>query len=238
MTDVLQSNPFQCLNFKEIQKIPKHVIRGKIAYARQRFQDLDLFMKQIEGAKAGVVNQPYTYNKRNIFWYRVIFIAFALLFFTLALTSMSLTTTIGCGIFFSSCNLLKSSVFCVCVLLTFCSFLMAFSLSAERDAAIQCSKKAKAILSTIYKRKKSRLGLGRWALFTSQRQQAITLKHLYDDAYDRIHDKREATLHLLHRISTTPSLQKEERETLLNQAIEELNDKLIALNHEFRHAKT
>ena len=64
------------------------------------------------------------------------------------------------------------------------------------------------------------------------------LRQLYHEVIDKINHKKDETLHLVHRIATAETLDNQEKEDLLNQAIEEFNDKLQMLVHNFRHAKS
>jgi hypothetical protein len=58
---------------------------------------------------------------------------------------------------------------------------------------------------------------------------------MYHEVCDKINDKKDEALHLVHRISTAETLTLEEKEDLLNQAVEEFNDKLRALIETFKH---
>jgi len=59
---------------------------------------------------------------------------------------------------------------------------------------------------------------------------------MYHEGLDKINDKKDEALHLVQRIATAQTLDRVEKETLLNQAIEELHEKLKLLTHTFRHA--
>lgn len=220
---------------KDFHKIAKHQFTAKVSFARQRYHELDIFRHQIEQSKAGLHHQPYTYNKKCAVRYKLAFFGFSAVFLTLAFFSLSLSATLGCGLFFNTCGLVKNAIFVSCLFLSFCSFFMALTISNEREAVMQCIRKSRTILTAIYARKRVRLGIKGFAFFGAARQKSLTLKHAFNEISDKINDKKDETLHLVHRISNTHTLDKAEKEDLLNQAIEELNEKLMTLTHNFRH---
>ncbi len=119
--------------------------------------------------------------------------------------------------------------------LSFCAFIMGLAICPEREAVAKVMKDSKLIVQTIYKRKRSRMGIKRFfSLFGPNRRMAIDLRHAYHETVDRMNDKKEATLQLLYRISTARTLAKAEKEDLFNQAIEELQEKMLSLTHSFR----
>jgi hypothetical protein len=112
-------------------------------------------------------------------------------------------------------------------------------LKAEKEAVALYVRKTKAHVTAIYTRKKMRMGLKPFlAFFGPDRQKATMLRQAYDEVIDKINNKKDETLHLVHRIATAETLDNAEKEDLLNQAIEEFNDKLQMLVHNFRHAKS
>jgi hypothetical protein len=203
---------------------------------QQRYTDLEFFRQQIEESKAGLHHQPYTNQKRATKKYQWTFFSFAFLFFALTLITVFIPSAVGCGFLFSSCTLLKGGIVTVSGFLSLSALLVALALKIEKEAIYTRIKKAKAHLAAIYVRKQVRLGIKKRLFFTSNREIAITLKHMYQETYDLINDKKEETMHLVNRIVTAETLQPEEKEDLLNQALEELHDKLQHLLHQFRHA--
>lgn len=221
---------------QEMPKVAKHLITAKLSFSRPRYNELDIFRQQIEQSKAGMHHQPYTNSKKGVMQYRLIFCGLGLLFILLSVLSLYVSSAISFGLFLHTSAFLKSGLFSTSILLSFCSFILALTIRTEREAVLHCVRKAKAILNTIYSRKRIRLGIKRFfALFGPQRQRAQALKHIYHEIYDRISDKKEEALHLVHRIATSHTLDESEKEDLLNQALEELNEKLMVLTHNFRH---
>lgn len=215
--------------------VPRQFI-GKVTLSKQRYAELDFFRQQIEEARAGLHHKPFTSNRRSVFLYQVTFFVFAFFFCLLGITVLSIPSALGCG-FFSSCTAIKGVLASLCTIFALASFTIAFSISQEKEAVLQCVRKAKTTLDTVYSRKRIRLGIKSFAgVFIRQRQKGIALKHLYQEANDKINDKKDAVLHLIHRISTAETIDFIEKETLLNQAIEELNEKLQHIVYTFRHS--
>ncbi len=221
----------------DVPKVPRHAFTAKVTFGIQRYTELDIFRQEIEHSQAGLHHQPYTYHKKKILNYKLIFFGFTLLFLLLALVSTKLPTTISCGFFYSSCHLIKGGLLSVCLLFSMGSCIVALSLRTEREAIRQYVRKARTILNAVYTRKRGRLGINGFFTFCSQkRKQAIALKHIYEEALEKISDKKDEALHLIHRIATARTLSQEEREALFNQAIEEFSEKLMGLTHTFRKA--
>lgn len=204
---------------------------------QQRYADLDLFRQQVEESKAGLHHQPYTNRKKQTGRYKWVFLGFSLLFFVFALVTIGIPSAIGCGFFFSSCTLLKGIIVTISTTLSLSALLMGLSLRAEKEAIASLVGKAKAHLTAIYARKQTRMGIrGFFSLIGAHRHAAIALRQMYREIHDLINDKKEETLHLVSRIATAETLHDQEKEDLLNQAIEELHDKLQHILHGFRHA--
>lgn len=220
----------------KITRVPKEYFTFKPSLGQQRYTELDIFRQQIEQSRAGLHHKPYTSNKRNVFLYKTIFFAFALIFAILGVAVLAVPSALGCG-FFSSCTAIKSVLASLCTIFSLSAFTIAFSMSHEREVIQEYVRKARARLATIYARKCRRMGIKSiFAFFTHHRRQALLLRQTYHEACDKINDEKESALHLAHRIATAQTLDAEEKESLLNQAIEELNEKLMTLCHTFRHA--
>jgi len=221
----------------DLPKIPKHLINAQLSWTRPRFSDLDSFRQEIEQSKAGLHHQPYTNNKKSVFHYRLTFFFLALLFAFLGFLAMKLSSIAGNALFIPTTSFVKGGICTICFLLSTCSFAIALAIRAERETILQCIRKAKAMLSAIYARKRLRIGMKRFFAFYGQHGKiAVALKHAYDEALDRINNKKDEALHLIHRIATATTLNMDEKEALFNQAAEELNEKLMTLTHTFRQA--
>lgn len=207
------------------------------AFQQQRYADLDLFRQQVEESKAGLHHQPYTSKKKDTTRYKGIFFGFALMFFFFTVITIAIPSAVGCGFLFSSCTFLKGIIVTISTALSLSALLLALSLKAEKEAIVSLARKAKAHLAAIYARKQTRMGIkGLFPLFGKHRHAALGLRQTYQEMSDSINDRKEETLHLVHRIATAETLPAQEKEDLLNQAIEELQEKLQHLVHSFRHA--
>ena len=204
----------------------------------QKYIDLDSFRKNIEQSKAGLHHQPYTNNKTPVLIYKGLFFSFALLFLILGILSMYLPMTMSVSFFFNSFTLLKSVIIVSCTLLSLFSFIYALTLQIEKETIRDCVRKAKINHKVIYARKQFRLGLHPiFSFMGTKKSQATALRHAYHEGLEKINDKKDETYHLAQRIVTAKLLSPIEKEALLNQAIEELNEKLRLLTHSFRHTR-
>ena len=232
------THPFSVIHpFHLPQNHSPRAIIAKTTLMRQRYAELDIFRQQVEQSKAGLFHQPYTHNKKSILIYKSLFFAFGLLFATLGITALAITSTALVWGFFGSLAALKSIIVCLCFMLSLLAFTITLATRPEREVVLQCVRKAKAHIRDVYTRKRTRLGINAFnALFGVQKQQAGVLRQMYEEACEKINEKRDDVLHLVHRIKTSHALEKVEKETLLNQAIEDLYETLMAQTHNFRQA--
>lgn len=223
-------------NCHDIPRVDRKYFAAKFVASSKRYLELDDFRKEIEESRAGVHHQPYTTNKKTVLLYQSIFFGFTIFFAILTIGIPFIPSALGCG-FFSFCTAVKSTLAIISAFFALTSFSIAFKMSTEREAILQGVRKAKTILATIYARKKIKMGIKRFfVIFTNHKDQAAALKHMYDEAYDKINEKKEHAFHLANRIKTAETLSWEEKEFLLNQCIEEMNEALIVNSHHFRHA--
>lgn len=231
-----KKSPLSLLPAGNMPQISKQLLAIKPAFVQERYADLDFFRQQVKESKAGLHHQPYTSAKKSTSFYKTIFLGFAALFFLFNITVMSIPTALGCGFLFSSCNVVKGIAVSFCTFLSIASFTIGIRLKAEKEAIAYQVKKTKIQLKTVNERKKLLLGVdGLFAFFGPERQKAKALQQAYDEACDKINDKKDEALHLAYRIATAETLEKHEKEDLLNQAIEEFNEKLQKQIQTFRH---
>lgn len=222
---------------RHIPQVPKRLFSATPAYMQTRYEDLDSFRQEIEASKAGLHHQPYTSNRRSVTFYRLIFLGFTLLFFGLGITVMSMPAFQGCHLFISTCTLLKGIAASVCACLSLSSLAIALTLRAEKEAVLQCARKTRAQLATVFARKRVKLGIKRFfTLFGQERQQASSLRSMYHEALEKVSDIKDEAMHLVNRISTANTLDAVQKEMLLNQAVEEMNEKMRVLVRSFKHA--
>jgi hypothetical protein len=223
--------------YRPIHQVPKHLFAAKPAYLHEKYEDLDSFRQEIEESKAGLHHQPYTTNRRTVAYYKLIFFGFAVLFFGLGIGSLAIPTLSGHSLFISTGAVLKGVLVSLCTFLSLSSLAIALTLRAEREAVLQCVRKTRAQLATLFARKQMKLGIKRFfALFGPDRKKATAMRQMYHEAWDKVIDIKEETLHLVSRISTAETLDKIQKEKLLNQAVEEMNERLRTLVRSFKHA--
>ena len=239
-SDKISYHHSNSLPFSISDRIPQaaqHVFTAKPFFTKQRYADLEIFRQVIEESKAGLHHQPYTNYKKKTLFYQCIFFGFALLFFVLGVIALAIPSALGCGFLFSSCSFLKGILVSVCTIFSLASSTLALRLKTEKEAVIRCVRKARGQLKISYARKKLRLGVKSFfSLFGPGKQKATALRQLYHETCDKMNDKKDESLHLVHRIATAETLCAKEKEDLLNQAIEELDDQLQQLAYAFRHA--
>lgn len=230
-------NPLSLQTATGIPQISKHQFIAKPSFTQKRYADLDIFRQQIEQSKAGLYHQPYTNNKKNTSFYKSIFLGFAAFFFCLGIAAMAIPSALGCGFFFSSCTFLKGIIVTICTFFSLVALTLSLRMRADKEAVAHCVRKTKAHLTAVYARKKVRMGIRSiFSFLGPKRQKAIAVSHLYHEALDKINDKKDDALHLLHRITTAGTLSDKEKEDLLNQAIEEFHENLQMIAQTFRHA--
>lgn len=230
-------NPLSLQISSESPQISAKRLMVKPFFVQQRYSDLDSFRQQIEQSKAGFHHQPFTSNKRNTKFYKTIFFGFAAFFFTLGITAMNIPLALSYG-FFGHSAFVKGVLVSICSTFSLSALTLGLRLKPEKEAVAYCVRKIKARIAAIYARKKINAGIkSLFAFMGPNRLKAAALRQMYQETIGKINDKSEETLHLAHRIATAETLNLLEKEDLLNQAIEEFNEKLQGLVQSFKHAK-
>lgn len=233
-------NFLHSLSFHISSEIPQASIQRLIIknfFPNQRYADLDLFRKQIEQGRAGLHHQPFTLNKRNTAFYKGVFLGFSAFFFSLDIVVMTAPLALNCG-FFGACTMLKGALISLCTILSLSALTLGLRLKPEKEAIAFYIRKTKARIAAIYERKKIHAGIKSiFAFIGPNKHKAAVLKQMYDETIDKIHDINEEALHLSQRIVTAKTLNELEKEDLLNQALEELQEKLQYCIHTFTQSK-
>lgn len=243
MNDFLHSNknknfinPLSLQPSDGIPQISAKRLVVKPFFIQQRFADLNSFRQEIEQSKAGLHHQPFTSNKRNTKFYKTVFFGFAAIFFVLGMTTATIPLAFS-YYFFGAHVFLKGIIVSICSILSLTALTMGLRLKPEKEAISHCVRRTKNRITAIYARKKIQAGIKSiFAFIGPNRLKAAALRQMYQETLDRINDKSEETLHLAHRIGTAETLNLLEKEDLLNQAIEEFNEKLHGLVQSFKHA--
>lgn len=191
--------------------------------------------EQIEINRNGPHHRPYSANKSKVMSYQGIFLAFSLIFLTLAGLLCYKTTNWTCSLFFGNFMMIKTSIITSSLFFFLSSMWIALSMRTEREAINHLAKRAKKRLSKIHSRFRAEQGFTFIQSFNDPK--SAYLKHLYKEAKDRLEDRREETLLLFSRIKDSKEVDPEIKEDLYNQAILEFHDQLYSIILGFKNAK-
>lgn len=197
------------------------------------YPELSLFKKQMMQNKNCPKHQPYTTHKRNLFAYKFVFFSLSALFACLGMIIFFKTGVWTPLIYLTLMGAAKKLICLVCIMLSTASFVVGWTLSPEKDAIKHYTAKSLSVLREIYFRKQQRFGIRRFFCFAFPYTEYILLKQNYLEVVSKIRQKKEKTIQLVTQIRVSDDLDWEEKETLYNQAIAELNDKLEAMLHVF-----
>lgn len=206
----------------------------KLGAVRKKYQELDLFRREIDQAKAGVHHQPFTYYKKIVLMYRTAFLGFSLLFLILGTICFNIHIIHLWGLF-SSTSVVKGFFVALCSLLSLGGISLALGMKTEKEAVHAITKAAKASIAKMHSRRKAKLGMKWYLAFLGPHKEEVdAIKHSYDEAIEKILVKKEEALHLLHNIATAETLESSEKEDLMNQALLELKEQLRGIIENFR----
>jgi hypothetical protein len=216
--------------------LPQVARRFFAAPSSPRFPELELFRQQIELNRAGLYHQPYSNNKFYTRIYKAVFFGFSLLFVLLSVITFKVSFAFSWGIFnFQAIGLAKTAIVSLCMLFAFSALTIAFSIRTEREAIYHCVRRARMQLSRSFAQKRIQCRSGRLLGFTQPKREInASIRQTYRESWHRINDRKEEALHLVQRIASAKTIHWNEKEMLMNQAIEELHEKLFLLVHSFK----
>lgn len=207
----------------------------KLGAVRKKYQELDLFRKEIDQAKAGVHHQPYTYYKKIVLMYRTAFLGFSLLFLILGTICFNIHIIHLWGLF-ESTSVVKGFFVALCSLLSLGGISLALGMKTEKEAVHAITKTSKASIAKIYSRRRAKFGIKWYLAFLGPHKEEVeAIRHTYEEVLEKIIVKREEALHLLHNIGTAETLDLTEKEDLMNQALIELKEQLTGNVNNFRN---
>lgn len=207
-----------------------------LSQKRSPYPELSLFKKQLKEEKTCPRYLPYTAHKKQALTYRFIFFGFSGLFAILGILIFLKTGVWSPLIYTNLMGAAKKLVCFISAILSIATFILGFSLTTETDAIKFYVSKSQSILREIRWRKQKRFGLQRFFGFGVPYYQNILLKQAYLETLSKIRQAKESAIQLSERIRSNPSINKQEREVLHNQALSELNDQLEALLHVFNQS--
>ena len=200
--------------------------------AAAKYRELNDFRDEIDIVPLKSNKQPYTAAKRKVYTYQAIFAVIGVMFFILAemvsMTTLSYPLLFGAGAYFTARNLLVG----FSLLAGVGSFVSALLMTPGREAASQIHSQARCHLRKHKQRKKMEWNLVKYFRWKFCKKTHL-LRDAYQDAEEKLVEAYEEALHLLARIRKS-SLDKNEAETLFNQALLEYGDKGRSIVREFR----
>jgi hypothetical protein len=228
-----QSQQLMISFYPSAQQVSRSLFTAKLPYSLPHYAELDIFRKHIREGKIGSLNQPYSSNKKPVRIYKSIFFALGFLFVILGMLILFKISIWSYAHLIGPNWLWKSFLSCSCGVLALAAFSIGLSMRIEREAVYYCARKAQEKLTKIYASKRIKLGFKRYFAY----QQTVSFKQCYQEICDKIKEQKEEALLLVKQISVV-TIDKQLKETLYNQAISDLNDKLDFLVHSFKHSSS
>lgn len=201
----------------------------------QSYPELYDLREQIEIERNGPHHRPYSANKSKVMSYQGIFLAFSLIFLTLAGLLHFKTTNWTCSLFFGNFMMIKTFITTLSLFFFFSSMWVALSMRIERETINHLAKRAKKRLSKLYAKIRAENGFSSFYFLDDPK--SAFLRQLYRETRDRIEDRREETLLLFSRIKNSQDVDPEIKEDLYNQAVLEFHDQLHTILLDFKNSK-
>lgn len=188
------------------------------------FTDLHQFLQNIDFYNNPRLINPYSVCKKSTDFYKLAFFFLGFLFLGLALIAFLKTPNWIWHHLVWDAPLLKHLVVILSLMLSGSAFMIGWNLSPEREAIKWITHQGKRKLAKKYYTKRSQLRLIDFIPLGKDYQKKNFLKHSYIESLEKIDLLKEEYYVILHRITTTPGLCKEDKEKLLNQASLKFND--------------
>lgn len=201
----------------------------------QKYEELEQFRQLIEHQKSGRHYQHYTVNKKIVMKYRLIFAGLGTLFTTLGFIVYHKTLIMANNLLLGTWQVPKVSICTFCAIMALVAFAMAFLMRPEKEMINKLWTHAKRKLGRLYSQKGLELGHKGVIAFGDERRKVLALKHAYNEARDKISEKREEILHLVEKIANSRDMDSRTKENLFNQAALDFNDKINEIIRPFRH---
>jgi hypothetical protein len=188
--------------------------------------DLNNFKKVIKESHTCLRFHPYTVNKIKIQIYKMIFFALTALFLFLSAYLVKSSLSWTCHLIFG-CSVTIQYILCMtCVLFATSSFILGIMLQPETEIASQMIKKAKKRARKICYAKIFELKLQMSSAPDNIQGDGDYYRMLYEKTADAIDECKEKTALLLKRIRISKTLTDENKDTLYNQVLVDLQEKL------------
>lgn len=208
--------------------------RAKLASKTRHYPELEVFKIQLEEEQNDKHPHLYTEAKQKLFGYRLVFLAFALVFIALFAAVNYLSFNWNYSFFFDSWFKAKWVISSGITSLAIAALGCAFIPCSLHEATRHVVGKAKRSLKHIYEKQRLQHGISSVVLWGESYRKGSALRHMYNEVADKIQERGEDTYRLLKKIARTPALTKKAKERLYNQALAELHDKITFSVHSFK----
>ena len=200
---------------------------------KQNYPLLNSFKQEIELEKNSPENRPYTFMKPSILYYRIAFLTIGVVYFILAFIILSKSLTWTCSLLFGSSTAVKTTILMICGTVSTVSIYYGLFISSEREAVKVAIRKAKKQLQRLIGHKFSFYALKRMLHIEQNGDQSDILYHQFSKVYDKFDTLHIECIHLVDRIVKSESLDEQQKEELINQAIIELRFRLASIMDTF-----
>ena len=237
-TTLNDKNQTLLLGLYQYSQSAKPIFAVRLSGLGKNYPELDLFRQQIEIERNGIFHLPYSAAKKKVLTYKSVFLVLGLLFLGLGV-SIYLKTLAFSSLFFTigAFHIAKNLICGICVMAGLGSLLICKSLRTEKEVINHLVRKARRNLAKIHARKRIENGIKTFFSFGAHYRKSQHLRHTHHEAHDKIHDLKEETFHLIERIAQAGHLNSHKKESLYNQALLEMGDKLEGILLQFRQFK-
>lgn len=223
-------------NLSLAQYPPKSLLLGLYHHSQQskttpfpypnKYIELNNFRQKIEEEKRGLHHRPYLAGKKKAQAYRMIFSCIGLAFLFIFAFVYHQSANWSYLLIFDNWFVPKHMLCGACLILSAISFGICYSLRAEKEAVQQLVSRAHRKLKRSFAHKKAEIG-------KSSSHKMLVFRQAFHEAWEKINDSREVTIHLFEQIANESRRNMKAKEELFNQAILELNDKLQHILQKF-----
>jgi len=193
---------------------------------KQKYSMLHSFKQEIELDKDSPENRPYSYLKPSILFYRIAFLTIGVIYFILAFIILSKSLSWTCSLLFGSSTAVKTTLLMICGSISTISLYYGLFMTTERESVKVIIRKARRKLQRLIGPKFSFYALKRFFHVDENGEQSDVLYHHVSNIIDKLDHLQIECVHLVDRIVKSESLDDQQKEDLLNQAIIELRFKL------------
>lgn len=201
---------------------------SSLNHKNEQYSELNLFRRKIEETKSGPHHRPYEARQSDSIMYRGIFAGLGVVFLLLTYFIYVQSLTWGYTMILGNSHMVKMLLCGISMTFSAAAFFVSYSIRPEKEAVYFIGSRAKKQLVTMFRKNQTSLG---WKQILDM-DKKILLRH----AKDKVNEGMHVTIVLMKRIAKDPSLSKDEKIELYNQAVLELNDRLEHIIEDFGKA--